>query len=161
MAQHGFSMVEVLVAVLVLGVGLLGLASLQLAGLRANESTRVRTEVTIAVYDIADRLRADTGAFFVKGQGSKGIISIAHDACDGTYATNAVGRWEEDFCGLGLPEPPSGNFASVDCQDGNPCGSGNCTISVRWDDQHASRRGTSTEADVKEFRFCTRLPTEV
>jgi type IV pilus assembly protein PilV len=155
-------MVEVLVAVLVLGVGLLGLAGLQLAGIRANESTRVRTEATIAAYDIADRLRANTEAFFPEGQGSKGIISIAHDACDGSYPTGALGRWEEDFCGLDLPQPDSGNFASVDCQDGNACGSGNCAISIRWDDQHASRRGATTAAaDVKEFRFCTRLPTAI
>ena len=42
--NNGFSLVEVLVAVLVLSVGLLGLAALQTRGLRANDSARIRTQ---------------------------------------------------------------------------------------------------------------------
>lgn len=42
----GFSLVEVLVALLVLAIGLLGLAALQAQGLRFNHDAYVRTQAT-------------------------------------------------------------------------------------------------------------------
>ena len=169
----GFSLVEILVAVLVLAIGLLGLAGLQVASLKANESSRMRTDVTIAAYDLADRLRADTASFFQDGQDSSGLLTLGHGACCGdasgeteeeggggcTYADSAWGRWTAHFCGLNFPSPGSGNFAEVNCQDANSCGAGNCAISIFWDDQRGEHIGGTGAAVVKEFRFCIRLPT--
>ena len=162
----GFSLVEVLVAVVVLSVGLLGLAALQITGMRANDSAELRTTATLAAQDVADRLRADPASFFPLGQASRGSIAIAFDDCEGTLSgTNAVDRWIRDFCALGLPPPAAGDFARVDCGSSalNFCGSGNCAISVRWDDGRGDRR---SEADPQgaapaqlQFRFCTRIPT--
>ena len=53
----GFSLVEVLVALLVLAIGLLGLAALQAQGLRFNHDAYVRTQATHLAYDIVDRMR--------------------------------------------------------------------------------------------------------
>jgi type IV pilus assembly protein PilV len=61
-AQYGFTLIEVLIAVIVLSVGLLGLASLQVNALRNNQSAFMRTQATILAYDIADRMRANQGA---------------------------------------------------------------------------------------------------
>jgi len=162
----GFSLVEVLVAVLVLSIGLLGLAGLQIAGVRANDSARLRTEVTIAAYDAADRLRADTASFFPLGQGSSGTAVIEADACEGAQSSaDAISRWRRDFCALGLPPPSSGDFARLDCQDSNPCGAGNCAIIVRWDDRRGDRRSPgdaeTTVLTDQEFRFCTRIATAI
>jgi len=57
--QHGFSMVEVLIAAFVLAVGLLGLASLQVQGLQFNFSAYQRSQANILAYDILDRMRAN------------------------------------------------------------------------------------------------------
>ena len=51
--QSGFSIVEVLVALFVLSIGLLGLAALQAQGLRFNHDAYVRTQATNAAYDKA------------------------------------------------------------------------------------------------------------
>ena len=59
---NGFTMVELLVAVLVLSIGLLGLAGLQAAGLRNNQSAYLRSQATILAYDVADRMRATRAA---------------------------------------------------------------------------------------------------
>jgi type IV pilus assembly protein PilV len=58
-ASSGFSMVEVLVALLVLSIGLLGLASLQTFGLKYNQQSYQRTQAVYQAYDIADRIRAN------------------------------------------------------------------------------------------------------
>ncbi len=57
--EHGFTMLEVLVAILVLSLGLLGLAGLQTMGLRNNTASTQRTIATLLAYDIADRMRAN------------------------------------------------------------------------------------------------------
>jgi type IV pilus assembly protein PilV len=57
--ERGFSLIEVLVALLVLSIGLLGLAALQAQGLRFNHDAYVRTQATHLAYDIVDRMRAN------------------------------------------------------------------------------------------------------
>jgi len=164
--QRGFSLVEVLVAVLVLSVGLLGLAALQVMSLRASDSARMRTAVSIAAYDLADRLRANPSSFFQRGQATKGVRTIAASDCPYTGAVDdALKRWRRDICAMGLPEPSSGTRAAIDCQDGNACGSGNCALVFRWNDARGETK-VSAAAGVRspgtvEFRFCTRLATAI
>jgi len=55
----GFSLIEVLVALVVLSVGLLGLAALQSNAVEFNHDAYLRSQATILAYDIADRMRAN------------------------------------------------------------------------------------------------------
>ena len=57
--QRGFSMIEVLIAVLVLGLGLLGLAMLQTLNVRYAQSANYRTRATNLAYDLLDQIRAN------------------------------------------------------------------------------------------------------
>ena len=57
--QQGFTLVEILVAVLILAIGLLGLASLQMRGLKNNHSAYMRSQATQLAYDLTDRMRAN------------------------------------------------------------------------------------------------------
>jgi len=66
--QRGFSLIEVLVAMFVLSIGLLGLAMLQTRGAAYSTESYLRTQVTVAANDIIDRMRAnkagaDIGAY--------------------------------------------------------------------------------------------------
>ncbi len=56
--QLGVGLVEVLVAVLVLAIGLLGAAGLQLISLRGGHSAYQRSQATWLANDLIDRLRA-------------------------------------------------------------------------------------------------------
>lgn len=56
---HGFTLVEVLVALLVLAIGLLGLAALQTMGVKFNQESYLRSQATMIAYDIVDRIRAN------------------------------------------------------------------------------------------------------
>lgn len=57
--QSGFTLLEVMVAIVVLSLGLLGLAGLQAASLRNNQTAYYRGIATQQAYDMADRLRAN------------------------------------------------------------------------------------------------------
>lgn len=58
----GFALIEVLVAVIVLAIGLLGLAGLHASGFRDNHGAFVRTQAIYAVNDLADRMRSNRAA---------------------------------------------------------------------------------------------------
>ncbi len=58
--HRGYSLLEVMIALAVLSIGLLGLASLQVQGMRFNTDSYLRTQATILAYDIIDRMRANT-----------------------------------------------------------------------------------------------------
>ncbi|HEY8034538.1 MAG TPA: type IV pilus modification protein PilV [Methylobacter sp.] len=55
----GFTLIEVLIAMLVLAIGLLGLAGLQATSLKNNQSAYNRSQATQLAYDLADRMRAN------------------------------------------------------------------------------------------------------
>lgn len=57
--QTGLSLLEVLISMLVLSIGLFGLAGLQSASLRANNSAYQRTITSMLANDILDRMRAN------------------------------------------------------------------------------------------------------
>lgn len=57
--QKGVGLIEVLIAVLVLAIGLLGLAGLQTQSLKFNNESYFRTQATLLAMDMADRLRAN------------------------------------------------------------------------------------------------------
>jgi type IV pilus assembly protein PilV len=60
--QKGFGLLEVLITVVILAIGLLGLAGLQAAGLSFNNSAYNRSQATLFAYDIIDRMRANPAA---------------------------------------------------------------------------------------------------
>ena len=55
----GFSMIEVLIALLVLAFGLLGFALLQTLNLRYTQSANTRTQATNLAYDLLDQMRSN------------------------------------------------------------------------------------------------------
>lgn len=57
--QKGFTLIEILITVIVLSIGLLGLAGLQINGLRANMSSETRSKATLLANDIAERMRTN------------------------------------------------------------------------------------------------------
>lgn len=60
--QSGSTLIEVLIAVLVLSVGLVGMATLQFNAVRLNHDALLRSHATSLAQDIADSLRANPAA---------------------------------------------------------------------------------------------------
>lgn len=58
-SQQGFSLLEVLIAVLILGIGMLGIAGLQNATVRSMQSSYERSQAVILLDMLAETLRSD------------------------------------------------------------------------------------------------------
>jgi len=71
--RRGFTLVEVLVAILLLSVGLLGVAGMQISGLRYHQGAYVRGQATTLLSDMTDRLRINPQGV---GAGSYDAITI-------------------------------------------------------------------------------------
>lgn len=69
---RGFSLVEALVALVVLSVGMLGIAGLYLESLRSGRVTILRSQAVTLASDLADRIRANRA----------GAAGYAHDVAD-------------------------------------------------------------------------------
>jgi type IV pilus assembly protein PilV len=115
----GFSMVEVLVALLALSIGLLGIAGMQLTGLRANLSSSFRSQATYLSYDILDRIRANRGR---KLQYNGVVVGPAVATAD-VVATNDIVAWKASL------------LATLPLGDGTVTVVGDVvTVTVQWDD---------------------------
>lgn len=121
---NGFALLEVLVALLVLSLGLLGLASLQAATVQFNHSAYLRSQATSLAYEIADRMRANRQAAL---DGAYDGVDFSNPVCGAgggaTVAERDIGAWRDNLsCTL-----PSGD-GSIE-RDGRTV-----TITVRWDE---------------------------
>jgi type IV pilus assembly protein PilV len=111
-SQAGFTLLEVLVALLVLSIGLLGLAALQTLSLKFNHQSYERTQAVIRAYDMLDRIRANplgkkAGAYDLADAGS--IPTIAKDCTTAAsppgctpaeLATYDIAKWQTDTANL-------------------------------------------------------------
>jgi type IV pilus assembly protein PilV len=57
--QHGATLLEVLISIIVVALGLLGFAGLQVASLKSNNTAYYRSQATMLAYDVIDRIRVD------------------------------------------------------------------------------------------------------
>ncbi len=149
--QHGFTLVEVLVTIIIMSVGLLGVVGLQLASMRSNHSAYLRTQATLAAYDLIDRMRADPASFSGK-----------HFEAGADSGSGAFDNWADEVGRLSLRPPEGKPLGEVNCADSdNACLAGNCQVIVRWDDAHGddvalAQGGRAVGETV--FSVCTRLP---
>ena len=82
---RGFTLIEVLVTLLILAIGLLGVAALQFRGLQYNQDAYVRSQVSFLAYDISDRMRMNR-------------TNIANYAPDNYTAQVIVGNSDNNDC---------------------------------------------------------------
>lgn len=107
-ANRGFTLLEVLIALLVLSIGLLGLAALQTIGLKFNHESYQRTQAVYQAYDMIDRIRANptgktAGSYNNVALGSIPAISgiDCTAGCSPTQlATFDINRWNTSNAAL-------------------------------------------------------------
>jgi type IV pilus assembly protein PilV len=92
--MSGISMVEALVALVVISVGMLGIAGLYLASLKASRTANIRVQAVNLVADMADRIRANK-----RGRAaydSAGFAGAAHDCDDVTCTPQQIAENDLD-----------------------------------------------------------------
>lgn len=138
--QQGFTLIEVMVAVLVLAIGLLGAAMLQVITLKNNQAAEYRTEATAAAYDIIDRMRVNriialTGGYTV-GLGAPATAGATPESQD-------IFNWKTALA-ANLPVG-DGSITMVNA------GAGVVQVSVQWNDERAG--GAAIEIFAVEVRL--------
>lgn len=79
---RGFTLIEMLVALLLLSIGLLGVAALQTRGQQMNHAAYIRTQANLLAYEIIDKIRAN--ADVARDIGNQGYILTAAPSKPGT-----------------------------------------------------------------------------
>lgn len=141
--QRGMSLLEVLVAIVVLALGLLGLAALQMTSLKGGHGAYLRSQAAQMAYDMSDRLRANR-------DGAPDYAFALPDprpACDrtlvaaGTLPQRDVAEWLNTLaCVLPAGNGSVARVAGTDIYD----------ISVRWTEREADEDGgTDGELDLR------------
>jgi len=132
---EGFTLLEVLVTLLILSIGLLGLAGLQITGLRSGQNSCYRLQATLLAQDLSERMRAN------KAGVSLGAYDAAPDGASAADCTSAVcspeqmaaydlAQWQADIA----QQLPAGRGEI--CRGAPSCGAGPAfTITIRWDEK--------------------------
>ena len=127
--QAGTSLLEVLIAVVVLSLGLLGLAGLQVAGLRVNQGAMQRSQATMLAYDVFDRMRSDRTAALA-GKYDVGTTSPVSSEVLADSTNLSLKHW-----GLSLGHALVGAEGRI-CRTNNPasmaCAGAGPACSPRW-----------------------------
>lgn len=63
--HQGSSLLEVLISVVILSIGLLGLAALQMASQKNNHSAQFRTDAVVQAYSLIDKMRLNKSENYV------------------------------------------------------------------------------------------------
>lgn len=80
--SSGFTLLEVMIAIVVVAFGLLGLAGLQVFALKNNQSAAMRSAATVLASDMIDRMKANF----------QGVIAAQYDKSNtGDYTTAVAG----------------------------------------------------------------------
>lgn len=139
-SPEGFSLLEVLIAIVVLSIGLLGLAGLQFWGLRGNNQSFERSQAHLLAQEIADVMRANrvaaaAGRFRMAPDDLPDAAGVdcREDACNTTddAAAFELERW---FLRLGQVLP--GSTARIQCTGpAGLCADGmQHAVQIMWDE---------------------------
>lgn len=129
--SKGVSLIEVMISVLILAIGLLGVAAMQATALRNNQSSIERTQATIHAYSILDAMR--TNIVQARASAYNQALTCAVPA-GGTLAQNDLRQWMQSLQAQ-LRTDACGRISCIGSV---------CTIDIQWNDARGTG-GISTE----------------
>jgi type IV pilus assembly protein PilV len=132
--QSGFTMVEVLVALVVLAIGLLGIAALYLNSLQSGRTAIYRTQAVNLAADLADRIRANRtaqaayGTLFADAEVEVAGCYTTGGCIDTDLASTDLARWKGTLTQL-LPNGQGQVVVTLPVAAGEPT---NYVVTVQW-----------------------------
>jgi type IV pilus assembly protein PilV len=140
----GFTLLEVLVALLVLSIGLLGIGKLMMLSARANDSAYMRSQATALAYTILDAMRANRQAAIVQGYDTAmGVFpgpvtcTVAAPCNSGQQAQNDLNLWGASLAAQ-LPLG-QGSVATGIATGLTGANNVTATVTVQWADKVAEQ----------------------
>ncbi len=145
-AQHGVTLIEVLAALVIISIGLLGIASLQANSLKLNQSSYMRSQATELAYEIVERMRAN------RDQARLGNYDLAMTSAPpggATVTAQDQTAWITEIARV-LPNG-QGQIASAQVTAGPPP-LRRIVVTIQWQDDR-----TVGGAATQQFQFTTEL----
>lgn len=121
--NRGFTLVEVLVAVVILSIGLLAVAGMQTNSMRSSNNALYRSQAVLGAEDIMDRMRANRAA----ARAGDYIITLAQNPGDVGSHVNMVLTDLQEWRAALAANLPVGNGSIV--TNGNVV-----TVTIQWRD---------------------------
>lgn len=164
-SQSGFTLIEILIAILVLSVGLLGIAGLQVQGTRHVYDAQLHTLAVFQAQDMADRMRANQAGVRAGEYNSRSDTpdqaSCSSQCTPAELADFDLYRWNTDnaaFLPSGTGQIACDDPAGAALANGSEAEIGSrCTITVRWDADRNGATGTGCDPSNDEDMRCMRL----
>lgn len=125
---RGASLIEVLIAVLVLAIGMLGIAAMQSISLRNSMSALERSQATVQTYAILDSMRANLDVARAGGYSHSMTTACTAPAAGTTLVSRDINFWLTSL---------RDTLGPTAC-GGITCAAGICEISIRWNDERGS-----------------------
>ncbi|SBV35425.1 Type IV pilus modification protein PilV [uncultured Stenotrophomonas sp.] len=128
------SLIEVMVAVLVMAIGLLGIAAMQTVALRNSQGSLERSQAVISAYAALEAMRANRDAALAGGYNTGDFICTGPGT--GSLAAADITAWINGWrtaLGLTAADNASG-CGNIACN----AATGICEIGLRWDESHAT-----------------------
>lgn len=162
-AQQGILLLEVLISILILAFGLLGIASLLLISNQANNSSYAKQQAVQIVYNMFDRIRANSqaainGNYTVTNIGSNGYpipVNTPSTLCISAPCTAAQLASYDTWIWLtqDVSLLPNGS-GSISTAPNGTSGNTLVTVTVQWDDSLAIRTsGASSQISATNPNF--------
>ena len=109
--QRGFSLVEVLIALIIMSVGMLGIAGLYVQSMQAGRTSMFRHNAVTLAGDVADRIRANprAGAAYAAGGADNGCVGMGFDCNEAAMAANDIFLWADQAA----DSLPNGNIVII------------------------------------------------
>jgi type IV pilus assembly protein PilV len=145
--QRGATLIEVLVAVVVLAIGLLGLAGLQATSVQSNFSAYQRSQASLLASDLADRMRANRTEALTNAYVDDYADSSSSHTVSGTRAQIDKAEWLNSLA-LKLPDGKGKVEKS----------GSTVVIHVRWNDNRGRiKNSTNTDSGIETFTYRTEI----
>ena len=145
--NRGFTLLEVMIAVLIFSLGLLGLAGLMVLSVKTNHSAYLRTQASFLAQSMADRVRTNIG-WTTGYNGTYDSTTVGAGSCTGSVCspTDLIARDKEIWSQQLVDFLPSVS-ATIECvgepislaHQGTQPFDGLCTMIINW-----------TEADLAQ-----------
>jgi type IV pilus assembly protein PilV len=96
--QRGFSLVEVLIALVIMSVGMLGIAGLYVQSMQAGRTATFRHNAVTLAGDVADRIRANpraAGAYAAAGGVDNSCVAMGVNCSQAQMASHDIFLWTQ------------------------------------------------------------------
>lgn len=149
--QYGATLIEVLVTLVVLAIGLLGMAGLQTMSIKSNQSAYYRSQASFLAYDITERMRANRKAAQDGDYDVNFPASSKANAVSGTRAKQDLAEWLNS---LADKLPNGTGKISREISPENTL----VTLEVRWDDSRGAIQASDNDKkSIETFVYWTEI----